>query len=169
MKGRSFWITSCAKRITTRKSSQLINASRIFEGIPDAPNREPELRRAGARKVIGSVWLNETNEWIYPHLHVAQERMTELARRSSACRTALPERALETGRARIVAGAGERLAVHPAHRHQSRLRQARVKDHLLRFIALHDQLTSTTIDPAWLASIEQIDNIFPNVNYHYWA
>jgi len=27
------------------------------------------------------VWLNETNQWIYPHLHVAQERMTRLARR----------------------------------------------------------------------------------------
>jgi 1,4-alpha-glucan branching enzyme len=27
------------------------------------------------------VWLNEKNEWIYPHLHVAQDRMTELARR----------------------------------------------------------------------------------------
>ena len=23
------------------------------------------------------VWLNETNEWILPHLHVAQQRMTE--------------------------------------------------------------------------------------------
>ena len=28
-----------------------------------------------------NVWLNETNEWIYPHLHIAQERMTELARK----------------------------------------------------------------------------------------
>ena len=27
------------------------------------------------------VWLNEKNEWIYPHLRVAQTRMTELAQR----------------------------------------------------------------------------------------
>ena len=27
------------------------------------------------------VWLNGTNEWTYPHLHAAQKRMTELARR----------------------------------------------------------------------------------------
>jgi len=26
------------------------------------------------------VWLNETNEWIYPHLQIAQDRMTELAK-----------------------------------------------------------------------------------------
>jgi 1,4-alpha-glucan branching enzyme len=45
----------------------------------------------------------------------------------------------------------------------------RVKDHLLRFIALHDQLISTSIDEPWLANLEQIDNIFPDVNYRYWA
>src|SRR5207248_8549833 len=27
------------------------------------------------------VWLNETNQWIYPHLNLAQQRMTELADR----------------------------------------------------------------------------------------
>ncbi len=29
-------------------------------------------------------WLNEANEWIYPHLQIAQERMTELARHNPA-------------------------------------------------------------------------------------
>ena len=45
----------------------------------------------------------------------------------------------------------------------------RVTDHLIRFIALHEQLTSTSIDENWLTTIEQLDNIFPDVNYHYWA
>jgi 1,4-alpha-glucan branching enzyme len=44
----------------------------------------------------------------------------------------------------------------------------RVKDHLLRFIALHDQLTSTRVDEKWLKDIESRDNLFPNVNYRYW-
>jgi 1,4-alpha-glucan branching enzyme len=43
-----------------------------------------------------------------------------------------------------------------------------VKDHLLRFIALHDQLTSTSIDAKWLGEIEQVDNLFPEINYRYW-
>jgi len=45
----------------------------------------------------------------------------------------------------------------------------RVKDHLLRFIALHDQLTSTRVDEKWLAEVERRDNLFPDVNYRYWA
>jgi 1,4-alpha-glucan branching enzyme len=45
----------------------------------------------------------------------------------------------------------------------------RVKDHLLRFIALHEQLTQTRVDERWLTEIESRDNIFPDVNYRYWA
>ncbi|HSY42718.1 MAG TPA: DUF1957 domain-containing protein, partial [Candidatus Acidoferrum sp.] len=44
----------------------------------------------------------------------------------------------------------------------------RVKDHLLRFIGLHDQLTSTSIDEAWLREIETRDNIFPAADWNYW-
>jgi len=44
----------------------------------------------------------------------------------------------------------------------------RVKDHLLRFIALHDQLTSTTVDERWLREIESQDNIFPAAEWGYW-
>jgi 1,4-alpha-glucan branching enzyme len=44
----------------------------------------------------------------------------------------------------------------------------RVKEHLLRFIALHGQLTATGVDEKWLAEIEARDNIFPAVDWSYW-
>lgn len=44
----------------------------------------------------------------------------------------------------------------------------RVKDHLLRFIALHDQLLNNRLDETWLLEIEARDNVFPNLNYRYW-
>jgi 1,4-alpha-glucan branching enzyme len=44
----------------------------------------------------------------------------------------------------------------------------RVKDHLLRFIALHDQLTVTRVDEKWLREIESRDNLFPGVDWNYW-
>jgi 1,4-alpha-glucan branching enzyme len=45
----------------------------------------------------------------------------------------------------------------------------RVKDHLLRFLKLHEQLTTGKIDEIWLTQIESMDNIFPEVNWRYWA
>jgi predicted glycosyl hydrolase (DUF1957 family) len=44
----------------------------------------------------------------------------------------------------------------------------RVKAHLLRFIALHDQLTVTKVVEKWLREIESRDNLFPDVDWNYW-
>jgi 1,4-alpha-glucan branching enzyme len=44
----------------------------------------------------------------------------------------------------------------------------RVKDHLLRFIALHDLLTATSVDEKWLAEVESRDNLFHGVDWNYW-
>lgn len=115
-----------------------------------------------------SVWLNETNEWIYPHLRVAQERMTQLARRFPKA-DGLQLRALkQAGRELLLAQSSDwpfilRTGTSPDYARK------RVKDHILRFIALHEQLTSTTIDENWLTRVEWMDNIFPDLNYRYWA
>jgi 1,4-alpha-glucan branching enzyme len=113
-------------------------------------------------------WLNEKNEWIYPHLHVAQERMTDLARRYPHA-TGLVQRALkQAGREILLAQASDwpfilRTGTSPEYATK------RVKDHLLRFHALHEQLTTTRLEEAWLARIEWLDNLFPHIDYRYFA
>ncbi|HXT42215.1 MAG TPA: 1,4-alpha-glucan branching protein domain-containing protein [Candidatus Angelobacter sp.] len=113
------------------------------------------------------VWLNETNEWIYPHLDLAQERMTQLAQRFRRA-TGLTERALkQAARELLLAQASDwpfilRTGTSPDYARK------RVRDHLLRFLALHEQLTTTRVDEAWLKRIEWLDNIFPDVNDRYW-
>jgi 1,4-alpha-glucan branching enzyme len=44
----------------------------------------------------------------------------------------------------------------------------RVKDHILRFTTLHEQLQAGSIDEAGLRQIEERDNLFPEVDYRYW-
>src|SRR6266478_1181148 len=114
------------------------------------------------------VWLNETNEWIYPHLHIAQERMTKLARQFPNA-TGIKLRALkQAGRELLLAQSSDwpfilRTGTSPDYARK------RVKDHLLRFIALHEQLTTTRVDESWLAQVEAVDNLFPEIDYRYWA
>jgi len=43
-----------------------------------------------------------------------------------------------------------------------------VKDHLLRFLALHEQLTLTRVDEHYLREIEARDNLFLAVDWNYW-
>ena len=48
--------------------------------IPDCEVAQPPMCTWGA-KGYAEVWLNPSNDWIYPHLDMAAERMVELARR----------------------------------------------------------------------------------------
>ena len=113
------------------------------------------------------VWLNDTNQWIYPHLRVAQARMTEMAGANPAP-TPIQERALkQAGRELLLAQSSDwpfilRTGTSPGYAAQ------RVKDHLLRFTTLHDQFAKNAIDEPWLSEIERLDNIFPNIDWRYW-
>jgi 1,4-alpha-glucan branching enzyme len=113
------------------------------------------------------VWLNETNEWIYPHLQITQEWMTTLAQRYPSA-TGLKARALrQAARELLLAQASDWPFILRAGTSPDYARR-RVKDHLLRFIALHEMLTTTAVDEKWLAEIESRDNLFPDVDWTYW-
>jgi 1,4-alpha-glucan branching enzyme len=113
------------------------------------------------------VWLNEKNQWIYPHLQMAQERMTELAGRFEEA-DALQARALkQAGRELLLAQSSDwpfmlRTDSSPEYARQ------RVTDHLLRFTYLYEQLNNGRIDEQGLSALEARDNIFPDLNYRYW-
>ena len=145
----------------------LVTPSEYLESHPTQQVATPSASSWG-EEGYWRVWLNETNEWIYPHLQVAQERMTELARRFENP-TPLQVRALrQAGRELLLAQASDwpfilRTGTSPEYARK------RVKDHLLRFIALHDQLTRASVDAAWLGELESRDNLFPEINYRYWA
>ena len=45
----------------------------------------------------------------------------------------------------------------------------RTIDHLARFHRLHDQFVTNNLDEEFLRDCERRDNIFPNVNWRYYA
>jgi 1,4-alpha-glucan branching enzyme len=113
------------------------------------------------------VWLDEKNQWIYPHLSAAQERMSELARHFSEP-DSLQERALkQAARELLLAQSSDwpfilRTGTSPEYARK------RVNDHLLRFTSLYEQLNRNDVDENSLRAIESYDNIFPSVDYRYW-
>lgn len=113
------------------------------------------------------VWLNETNEWIYPHLRASQERMSELARQFTDP-DPLQERALnQAGRELLLAQSSDwpfimRAGTSPEYA------KKRLTEHLLRFHSLHEQLTTTQVDELWLNQVEDLDCIFPKIDYRAW-
>lgn len=114
------------------------------------------------------VWLNENNEWILPHLDVAMERMHALARRYPEPEP-LTRRALnQAARELLLAQASDwpfilRTGTSPEYARE------RVTQHLLRFIELHEQLTTTQVDEGRLAELESVDALFPWLDFRHWA
>lgn len=114
------------------------------------------------------VWLNETNQWIYPHLQVAQERMAHLARKYPQAEGLVLRALQQAARELLLAQASDwpfilRTGTSPGYARQ------RVTEHISRFTMLHDQLVSGTVAEASLAAIEHQDNLFPDVDYRYWG
>jgi 1,4-alpha-glucan branching enzyme len=114
------------------------------------------------------VWLNDTNRWIFPHLNVAGERMTELARKFPKADGLTKWALQQAGRELLLAQSSDWPFILRTNTSPEYARK-RVKDHLLRFISLHEMLTSTTVDEALLLEMERTDNLFPDLDYRYWA
>jgi len=47
--------------------------------------------------------------------------------------------------------------------------EKRVREHLNRFSRLYQEISNGNICEQWLSEIETQNNIFPEINYRYWA
>jgi len=114
------------------------------------------------------VWLNEKNEWIYSELSLAQERMAKLAKRSREP-DSLQGRALkQAARELLLAQASDWPFIIRAGTSPD-FAEKRVKEHLHRFSRLYHEISNQAITEQWLKEIEARDNIFPDLDYRYWA
>ncbi len=113
-------------------------------------------------------WLGEKNEWIYPHLHKAAERMVALARRHRNA-VGLPERALNQAARELLAAQASDWAFIMTSGTMVEYAVKRTKTHLSRFDRLHRDLESGQLDTAWLTEIEERNNLFPHINFRVYA
>jgi 1,4-alpha-glucan branching enzyme len=108
-------------------------------------------------------WLNETNTWIYPHLHKAAERMIDLSRREAA--DELEERALNQAARELLLAQSSDWAFIMRTGTMVPYAVRRTRSHVMRFNKLRDDILQEKIDSGWLEKVEQIDNIFPSIDY----
>jgi 1,4-alpha-glucan branching enzyme len=108
-------------------------------------------------------WLNDTNAWIYPHLHKATERMIELSRNEPVDQ--LTGRALNQAARELLLAQSSDWAFIMRTGTMVPYAVRRTKSHLQRFHKLYDDLKEGKVDSGWLEKVEAIDNIFPRINY----
>ena len=117
------------------------------------------------------VWLDESNSWIYPHLHMAARRMIEVATEFDALAT-LPkvlERTIRQMARELLLAQSSDWAFLMKTGTAKNYASKRTKDHILRFTRLYDQLRARRVDEDFLENCEWRDNLLPTLNWRYFA
>lgn len=116
---------------------------------------------------FNEVWINDSNDWIWPHLHAAEERMIVLAR-SFRSASGLLRRALnQASRELLLAQASDWPFIMSGGTHIA-YAQKRLRTHIAAFNALCDEVEGGSVGEGALAALEKKDNCFSEVDYEYW-
>lgn len=115
------------------------------------------------------VWLDDSNSWIYPHLHMAAKRMTQMARAHRDTTDPIIDRALRQMARELLLAQSSDWAFLMKTGTAKNYATKRTKDHVLRFTRLYDQVRGNHIDRAFLENCEWRDNIFPQLDWRYFA
>lgn len=114
------------------------------------------------------VWLNPSNDWVYRHLHAAEERMQRAAREHYAA-TGLRRRTLnQMARELLLAQSSDWAFIlttdtSPAYAIR------RVRDHIGRFTGLWEQLVQDRVNAYDLGEIEYRDTAFQEIDFRVFA
>jgi 1,4-alpha-glucan branching enzyme len=111
-------------------------------------------------------WLNGKTDWIYPQLHECCLRMEALSARHSRGKVpALTRRALKQCVRELLLAQGSDWPFIINNGTSEQYAVRRVKDHVARFRYLADSIERGSVEAEGLSALEQMDNIFPNVDY----
>jgi len=119
-------------------------------------------------KGYSEVWLDGSNDWIYRHLHKISELMSESAKQYTAP-SQVEERALnQMARELLLAQSSDWAFIMKTGTFVNYAKD-RTKEHIGRFLVLHDQLRKGEIQETFLKESEGKYNIFPDIDYRIYA
>lgn len=163
------WLEQVIREAASGDTLELIGASDYLQRHPVLQRADPSPSTWGEGG-YNRFWLNGENAWLYPQLHRAAREMTELMASHPAAQEGTPERRAldQVARSLLLAQASDwpflirsGSAVDYADR--------RVQEHLSRFRYLHRALRERRIDERRLRALEQMDNLFPELDYRVFA
>jgi 1,4-alpha-glucan branching enzyme len=167
--GPSFIDFLMRKVFYDQQTFKMITPSEYLELFPKNQVVTPTFSSWGY-KGYAEFWLNNTNDWIYRHLHKTYERMKELCSIFMyKPRSADEERALKQAAREILLAQSSDWAFIMRTDTTVQYAVKRTLQHIFRFTRLYEMLKSGNIDAGYLAEMEWKDNIFPDVDWTAYA
>ncbi len=147
---------------------ELVTCSDYLERHPRCQRVEMGMSSWGERG-YGQVWLNSTNDWIYRHLHRIADLMTDAAARWRDTNDRFERRLLDQMAREVLLAQSSDWAFIMNSGTMVEYAVRRTKDHVNRFLKLHEMLTRGIRDENTLSAIEARDNIFPDIDFRVYC
>ncbi|MDD5136786.1 MAG: DUF1957 domain-containing protein, partial [Candidatus Omnitrophica bacterium] len=163
------WIDFLARKIAyDQKTVKLTTPGEYLEEYPVNQVAVPSGSSWGY-KGYSEQWLSGGTDWIYKHLHEAEERMGELAKKFAAninkpALNKLRSRALDQAVRELVLAESSDWAFIIKTGTMVPYANKRTCLHINRFTKLYEDLLNNSIEEEWLKEVESRDNIFRGMN-----
>ena len=162
------WLDSLLRKIACEQDNLgLITPSRYLDLNLDNETCDLSMSSWGA-KGYNEVWLSPANDWIYRHLHKAEERMVELATLFPQA-TDVDARALNQAARELLLAQSSDWAFIMKTGTMVEYATKRTNEHLGRFEHLYHSLKNGEIDDRWLSTVEWLDKVFPDIDYRIYC
>ena len=124
---------------------------------------QPSMSSWG-HKGYSEVWLNNSNDYIYRHLHKTTERMINLAGRFDNA-SGILRRALNQALRELLLSQHSDWAFIMDSSTAAEYARKRFEEHIVRFNNLYHSIIEGHISEGWLREIEEKDRIFQDIDY----
>jgi 1,4-alpha-glucan branching enzyme len=162
------WLNFLIRKIAfEQKTLSLITPSDYLANYPDNQIATPSFSSWGEGG-YSEVWLHESNDWIYRHLHHMEELMVASARNNPSA-DELTRRTLNQMARELLLAESSDWAFIMKKGTMVNYAVRRTKEHIANFLRLHDDLDKNRIDPNFISLLESHNNIFPDIDYKVYA
>ena len=160
-----YWLYILFKKIYYDDCNfELITPGEYIDKYPEMQVATPCISSWG-KNGYSEVWLNGTNDYVHKHLHVAGDRMVELAHLFPNEGDTIIRKALnQCARELLLAQSSDWLFII-TNGTMVDYAKRRIKDHIGRFTELYDQIKNSHIDEDYLKMVQEKDAIFPDIDY----
>lgn len=163
-----YWIYSLFRKIHYDQNVfKLITLSEYISENPVMQVSSPCPSTWGY-KGYNEIWLNNSNDWIYRHLHKSAEKMVELANENKTAEGLTAEALNQAVRELLLAQSSDWAFIMKTGT-MVQYAERRTKEHISRFTRLYHDIKENNIDISWLRQIEHMDNIFPELDYRIYG
>jgi 1,4-alpha-glucan branching enzyme len=146
---------------------RLVTPSDYLREHPEQQVATPSMSSWGERG-YASTWLDESNDWIYPHLQLCAEQMVQLAR-DFAHPTAVQRRALNQAARELLLAQSSDWAFIMKTGTAVEYAIRRTQGHLRSFESLRAGLRQGGVDEGLLQRLEARHNLFPDLDYRVYC